>query len=179
MGSEVVDTNVLMVATAMEQGWSRPRVPVDDLVVMQRVFRWVKAFREDPSRLLVMDAPRRTILEEYNKPKNLSQRDYYGRKVVQHKFDTGAIQFVDLQYWANGTEWVAVLPADVAALFHDLGDRKMVAAAFNADAPIINATDGDWTEAGPAQGLQTLGVVVTQLLTPLELAACKGGRGER
>jgi hypothetical protein len=171
MPSEVIDTNVLVVGTAAEEGWTRPRVPTSDVAVHQRVYRWLNDFRDDRSRLLVMDFQRKTILEEYQR--NLPRSEHYGRRIVQHKFDTGCIHPVDFDYWANGTEWVAELPTEVTELFHDLGDRKMVAAAFNAGATLVNATDGDWTEAAPVRGLELLGITLVQLLTAAERAACQ------
>lgn len=171
MPSEVVDTNVLVIATAAEQGWTRPRVPTEDIAVQQRVFQWLREFRLDVDRLLVMDLPERTILLEYKS--NLSS-DHFGRRVIQHKFDTGALCVVGLTYWNNGEELVADLPDQEAdQYFHDLGDRKMVAAAFFADAPIVNATDGDWTEEAVVAGLELLGVKIVQILTEDERRACK------
>lgn len=63
--AEVVDTNVLVVATGAVLGWTRPRIPTDDREAIQKVHDWVVAFRSDATRYLVMDLPRRTILEEY------------------------------------------------------------------------------------------------------------------
>lgn len=154
----------------MEQGWTRPRIPLDDLVLIRRVFDWVESFRADEARLLVMDKPEQTILGEY---RSKLETHHYGRKVVQHKFDTGALAIAQLSYTANGAELVAVLPPEVEALLHDLGDRKMVAAAYEAKAPIINATDSDWTEPAVQEALGHLGVTVVQLLTDEERAGCK------
>jgi len=170
MPGEVVDTNVLVVATASEQGWRHPRVPVDDLAVQRRVYEWLRAFREDADRMFVLDFPQRTILAEYQR--NLDAA-HYGRRVIQHKIDTGACQIVGLEYWMNGNEHVAVLPDEVTHLLHDLGDRKLVAAAFSASAPIVNAADSDWTEAKVVEALELLGVTVVQLLSDDERAACR------
>ncbi len=171
MPAEVVDTNVLVLATAAEQGWTSPRVPTDDTAVLAKVFQWASAFRGDASRQLVMDFPRKTILLEYKN--NLPDFQCFGRRVVQHKFDTGALSIVDLDYWMNGNEAVAVLPTDTDRYFHDLGDRKMVAAASKAVAPIVNATDGDWTEPDVVAGLRALGVTVIELLDADERRACR------
>ena len=170
MPSEVIDTNVLVVATAEITGWQRPRIPTDDPLVRRRVFDWVRTFRNDVARQLVLDRGR-TILAEYRN--NLPDHGHFGREVIQHKWDTNGIHFVELTYWANGSELVADLPPEVDKYFHDLGDRKMVAAAFNASAPLVNCTDGDWAEAGPAEGLRILGIRVVQLLTEAEIAACQ------
>ncbi len=119
-----------------------------------------------------MDRTEQTILIEYRN--NLPDARLFGRRVVQHKFDTGALEPVGLTYWNNGAERVADLPDSAADPYiHDLGDRKMVAAAFAANAPIYNATDGDWTEPNVAIGLEMLGVTVHELLTEEERHACK------
>lgn len=171
MGAEVIDTNVLVIATASEEGWKRPTVPVYDVSVQKRIWKWVEEFRIDRERLLVMDRPSSTIHTEYKR--FLNSPDHYGRRVVAHKFSTGAFHLVDMEYWKNGAELVAVMPEDVQDHFHDLGDRKMVMAALNACASIHNATDGDWTEEKVQAGLHKLGVQVVQLLSDEERAACK------
>lgn len=170
MAAEVVDTNVLVVGSALEGGWGRPRVPTDDVKVLRKVAAWLAAFRADATRHLVMDFPLKTILDEYKK--NLVASDY-GRRVVQHKFDTGALRPVEVTYWENARELVAELPLEVKDLIHDIGDHKMVAAAFGANAPIFNATDSDWTDPKVVQALDLLCLRVVQLLTGEELAACK------
>ena len=172
MPNEVNDTNVLMLGTAAEAGWSRPRVPIDEPAVLQRVHRWLTEFRQDPTRLLVIDFAEKTILVEYFRAGNMPTRDLYGRRIVQHKFDTGAIRDVDLTYWYNGSEAVADLPPEIADLVHDLGDRKLIAAAMNSGANIFNATDSDWTEPNVCRALELAGVRVVQLLSEAELRAC-------
>lgn len=68
---------------------------------------------------------------------------------------------------------MAHLPSEVVDLVHDLGDRKIVAAAFNAAAPIVNAADSDWSDPRVQVALSQLGVTVIQLLTPSELLAIR------
>lgn len=164
MPSEVVDTNVLRVASVL--GSAAIDTPVTDRAVLQRVYEWVKGFRDDRRRRLVMDAPEQTIRVEYTR--NLP-KESYGRRVMIDKFTTGSVDYVQMTYWSNGTERVAHLPdAALDANFHDLGDRKMVTAAHGAGAPIVNATDGDWTEPDVQAGLQQLGIEVIQLLNEQE-----------
>jgi hypothetical protein len=170
MPGEVIDTNVLVLASALEQGWSRPRVPTSDVRVFCTVHEWLRTFRSAEARSLVMDLPKRTIWVEY--ARNLAPDDY-GMKVVQSKWDAGLIEVVQLQFESNGEEAVAVLPAEAAAGIHDLGDRKMVAAAFFATAPIVNAADSDWEHPGVVAALEMMGVQVVQLLTPEQRKACK------
>jgi len=170
MGAEVIDTNVLVLATAMQEGWTRPTIPTDDPVVLRRVYEWVKAFRQDPERHLTVDVPRRMVTVEYRQ--NL-RHEHYGMQVYQHKWDANAVAQVETTYWANGFEWVADLPPEIQELVHDLGDHKMIACAVGASAPIVNAADGDWDEPRVTEALAMLDVCLVQLLTPAERAACK------
>lgn len=168
MPGEVIDTNVLLVASAHHS--VSIETPVMDRNVVRRVFEWIKSFREDRNRKLVLDL-RQTIQEEYyrNLPK-----ESYGRRMVIEKFNTTSVEIVQLTYWRNGAEQVAHLPdPKLDANFHDLGDRKLVAAAHQADAPIVNATDGDWTEPRVEAGLRELGIQVVQLLSEQERRALK------
>ena len=87
MGAEVIDTNVLFVATSAHGGARVPDVPTDDPAVLHRVVEWLVAFRADPDRRLVIDFPERTILLEYQ---GKLRPEHFGRQVVQHKIDTGA-----------------------------------------------------------------------------------------
>jgi hypothetical protein len=167
---EVVDTNVLRVASVRGAAGGI-ETPVTDPGVLRRVYEWVKIFREDRSRRLVMDTPEQTIRKEY--ARNLP-KESYGRRVMIDKFTTGSIEFVQLTYWSNGAERVAHLPDPrLDGNFHDLGDRKIVAAAHCAGAPIINATDGDWTELLVEAGLRELGIEVVQLLSEQERRALR------
>jgi hypothetical protein len=168
--SEVIDTNVLLVASVLESA-QVIETPVTDTGVLRRVYEWVKAFREDRNRKLVMDAPEQTIRKEYDR--NLP-RESYGRRVMIDKFTTGSIDFAQLTYWSNGEERVAHLPDPrLDGNFHDLGDRKLVAAAHQAGAPIVNATDSDWTEPLVEAGLRALGIEVVQLLSERERQALR------
>ena len=173
MGREVIDTNVLTIATALHAGWGHPRIPLAEIELVRKVFEWVRAFKEDPSRHLVMDQGR-TIRKEYASRNNMPDFFHYGLQVVQHKFDTNATCWVDLEYWDNGDERVARLPEEVEPLVHDLGDRKMIAAAAKAGACIVNACDSDWTGEKEQRALKMMGVEVVQILSESERAHCKG-----
>lgn len=175
MTREVVDTNVLTIASAPMANWVHPRVPLSELALIHKVFEWVKQFREDADRHLVMDVGQ-TILEEYQARGNMPEFCHYGRQVVQHKFSTGATHWVELTYQNNGDERVACLPADVEALVHDLGDRKMIAAAAAAQAPIVNACDSDWSNDNEQRALERMGVQLVQVLTDDERVHCLGRR---
>ena len=172
MSNEVIDTNVLTIASAPMAGWVRPRIPLAELALIRKVFEWVKAFRDDDKRHLVMDRGQ-TILEEYKSRGNMPEFRHYGRQVVQHKFSTGATYWVDLEYWNNGNERVARLPEAVEELVHDLGDRKMIAAAAEAEASICNACDSDWSNPNEQRALGMMGVEVVQILTDDERVHCR------
>jgi hypothetical protein len=173
MTGTVIDTNVLTIASAPHAKWVHPRIPLADLEAVNKVFEWVKAFRDDATRHLVMDYEQ-SILDEYRSVKNMPEFMHYGRQVVHHKVTTGAMVLVALDYQFNGTERVARLPAEVEALMHDLGDRKMVAAAAAAGAPIVNASDADWTNESEKKALELMEVDLVQLLTDEERALLKG-----
>jgi hypothetical protein len=172
MSREVVDTNVLTIASAPMAGWCYPRIPLAEVELVRKVFDWVRAFREDADRCLVMDVCQ-TILSEYKSPGNMPDFNHYGRQVVHHKFSTGAMCWVELEYWTNGDERVARLPENVEALVHDLGDRKMIAAASMAQAPIVNACDSDWSHDSEQRALEIMGVEVLQILTDDERVNCR------
>lgn len=170
MPGEVIDTNVLRVASVLESV-EVIDTPVTDKEILHRVYEWVKAFHQDRNRWLVMDAPEQTIRKEYNR--NLP-KESYGRRVLIDKFTTNSIELAHLTYWSNGAERVAQLPdSRLDGNFHDLGDRKLVAAAHQAGAPIVNATDGDWTEPLIEAGLRELGIEVIQLLDEPERRALR------
>lgn len=171
MSAEVIDTNVLTIASAPQAGWVHPRIPLTRPELVLKVLDWVSAFRDDPERRLVLDLAG-TLLVEYHD--NMDDFMSYGRQVVQHKIQTSAVRWVDLAYQMNGDERVARLPEEVEALLHDLGDRKIVAAAFEASACLVNACDGDWTEPGPAAALALLGIPLVQILTDDERGDCAG-----
>ena len=171
MNSEVVDTNVLTIGSAPMDGWVHPRIPLAERALIQKVFAWVRAFREDASRHLVMDQEQ-TILKEYKSRGNMPDFGHYGQRVVQHKFSTGAVTWVDLEYWNNANERVARLPMEVEALVHDLGDRKRIAAA--AQAPIVNACDSDWSHPKEQRALERMGVEVVQISSDDEREHCLG-----
>lgn len=176
MSREVIDTNVLTIASAPAAGWVHPRIPLAELRLIDKVFRWVKAFRDDPTRHIVLDLGG-TIDAEYKSPQNMPEFMMYGRQVIAHKFQTCAVHMVELEYWNNGDERVARLPPEIEALIHDLGDRKMIAAACTAGATLVNACDSDWTAPGESEALALLGIELTQILTDDERTHCRGTTG--
>lgn len=154
MADHVVDTNVLIVASAADPGspFKDTHVPAAERKV---VFDWLKAFRTDMGRRLVMDLKRGIFKEYRNK---LTEQDY-GIIVALKKLDSAA--WVAVSYSGQ----YAVVPPELAAF--DNSDKKMVAAhlahkANGEDSTIVNACDTDWHEH--EEKLTAAGVVVEQLV---------------
>jgi len=138
----VVDTNVLIAASAAD-----PIHPADidatptDPLLRQKVWQWLDNFDASDSRL-VLDCGEEIHAEYRNK---LGFNDF-GIQVVMHKWDTMAVDVVDLEPSASGYR---VLPKAVANAMHDMADHKIAAAAFVAEntlgaCPIAFAGDTDW-----------------------------------
>lgn len=138
----VVDTNVLIAASAGEPQQHRPIAATpEDPALRLAVWQWLKAFKESESRLVLDGAGR--IFEEYRHQLGFGD---YGHQVVLHKWSTCASDVVEIAYDADGN---AVLPADLQPVVHDLADRKMVAACAEAIRVhgacwIAFAGDTDW-----------------------------------
>ncbi|MDP1756231.1 MAG: hypothetical protein Q8L38_02130 [Pseudohongiella sp.] len=138
----VVDTNVLIAASAVDPGHSHdigaePEDPAQRLLVWQ----WLDKFAASDAHL-VLDQQGR-IFEEYHHKLGF---DDYGLQVMLHKWDTGAVDMVDLAYDHDGN---AVLPYEISCVVHDMADRKMVAAALAAqeiygECCVAFAGDTDW-----------------------------------
>lgn len=152
MSDHVVDTNVLLIASA-----AHPYSPFDDSDVSadQRklVLDWLRAFGQDSERLLVLDSLFRIYQEYRNK---LSGQDL-GLMVIDEKLRS--MRAVEVAYDQHG---VAQVPATLSAM--DPSDRKFAAAAIadGGNSSIVNAADSDW--AAITQQLAALGVAVEQLL---------------
>ena len=152
MSDHVVDTNVLLVASA-----AHPYSPFDEThvpIAEQRVvFEWLAVFRTDTQRKLVLDDLFAIYKEYRNK---LSDQDF-GLQVVHEKMQE--LRQVDLAWDANGH---AVVPFAFGAF--DPSDRKLLAAALTdpATISIVNAADSDWLEIEAE--LATAGVTVVHVL---------------
>lgn len=139
----IIDTNVLLVASAMDA-----TSPFDDSEhvspkTKQLAFDWLLAFRDAPGRNLVLDQAFQIWNEYHNK---LGHGQDLGSLVVTDKLQKSAVRFVDVEFDKNGH---ACVPRDLAEIIHDRSDRKFVAAALadlaNGDeCVIVNAVDGDW-----------------------------------
>ncbi|WP_437576916.1 hypothetical protein [Sorangium sp. So ce887] len=154
MADHVVDTNVLIVASAADPAspFKDTHVPANERRI---VFAWLRDFRGDHGRRLIMDRAR-GLLHEYKK--KLTAQDY-GLVVAMEKLRTAA--FVSVEYDGE----YAVVPEGLARF--DNSDKKLVAAhlAHRSDggqSTIVNACDTDWHEHEEA--LSAEGVIVEQLL---------------
>lgn len=164
MGDHVVDTNVLLVASARDVSspFDDTHVPIAE---QQAVFEWLAAFRADDERRLVMDA-RFAIYEEYRH--QLSDQDY-GLLSIHSKFDT--LRTIPLSWDRNGH---AVVPEALEVC--DKSDRKFLAAALSdtSTISIVNASDSDWIEIEGA--LHAAGVSVVHVIEPWLRRSMKGRR---
>ncbi len=160
--AQVVDTNVLIVASAADDGsLFRPdATPVQEAALRGQVLSWVVDFEADSSRHAVLDWDWHLCGEYRNK---LSEQDY-GWLALMAKRDRNEVIWVGLATDTNGH---AVLPQVLADAVTDLDDRKMVAAVLAAGAEghgcqLVNACDTDWLDCGDV--LAANGVTVNHLL---------------
>jgi hypothetical protein len=159
----VVDTNVLLVASA-----AHPYSPFDDSHVppdlREQVLDWLLAFRDDPSRRIVLDMGMKIYDEYRNK---LTDQDL-GLQVVKHLM--GDPELVVVSFDSDG---YAVVPDALAGL--DRSDRKFAAVALGATRPttVVNCADSDWIDVESA--CVELGIRVEHLLEPW-LRATHAGR---
>lgn len=158
MNDHVIDTNVLLVASA-----AHPHSPFDDTHVpaeeQRAVFEWLTAFRGDAERRLVLDAKFR-IYEEYRN--KLTDQDY-GLQVIAEKLGRSSFTQVEVRRDEYGH---AIVPAAFSRF--DRSDRQLLAAALTdpASISIVNACDSDWlvieTELAAA-GVRVVHLVETWL----------------
>jgi len=136
MSDCVLDTNVLLVASAAHpfSPWDDANhVPPDE---QKKVFEWLAKFRTDSGRAIVFD-DLFAIYEEYRH--KLTDQDF-GLQVVHEKMQASLRQ-VDLE-WDDDDH--AIVP-DAFQTF-DRSDRKFLAAALRdpENIAIVNAADTDW-----------------------------------
>lgn len=138
----VVDTNVLIAASAADP--THPKdidATPDDPGLRLKVWNWLDQFQQSESRL-VLDSD----LEIYNEYSNKLGFNDFGIQVVMHKFSTTAVDYVPVEYDADGS---GVLPESLSHVIHDAADRKMVAAALAShilfeEGCVAFAGDTDW-----------------------------------
>lgn len=160
--TRVVDTNVLIVASAADESSPfRPdATPVDEAQYRQVVLDWFIAFEQDATRWVVLDHDWHIMTEYQHK---LGEQDY-GLLALLRKLDRQEVAWVG---FAVDADHHAVLPAALLDTVHDLADRKMVAAvlaARDAGHPcrLVNACDTDWLD--DEDGLRAAGVEMEHLL---------------
>lgn len=160
--SRVVDTNVLIVASAAHATSPFPEgeTPVSDQTLRDKVLAWLEAFERDPQRHAVLDWDWHICSEYQHK---LTEQDY-GWLALMKKRDKSEVVWVGIQMDEHGH---AVLPPDLAASVTDLADRKMVASAIAVGIDVrpcklTNACDTDWLDC--ADALKAAGVETEHLL---------------
>lgn len=160
--SRVVDTNVLIVASAAHATSPFPEdeTPINEALLRDKVLAWLEAFEADPQRHAVLDWDWHICSEYQNK---LTEQDY-GWLALMHKRDKTEVVWVGIEVDEHGH---AVLPPELAHHITDLADRKMVAAAMAVDASmrpckLTNACDTDWLDC--ANALKASGVETEHLL---------------
>lgn len=160
--SRVVDTNVLIVASAAHATSPFPEeeTPVNEAELRAQVLAWMEAFEGDPHRHAVLDWGWHICSEYQNK---LTDQDY-GWLALMHKLDKSEVVWVGIKVDEHGH---AVLPPDLAASVTDLADRKMVASAMAVEVDfcpckLTSACDTDWLDC--ADALMAAGVEAEHLL---------------
>lgn len=148
--TRVVDTNVLIVASAADEVslFDENATPVQEKQHRDKVLAWLHAFEQDVERRVVLDWGWH-MWTEYGK--KLTEQDY-GWLVIMHKQDRGQVEWVGFEVDENGH---ALLPDGLSAAISDLEDRKMVAAVLAAkankhDCKLVNACDTDWLDCAAA-----------------------------
>lgn len=148
--TRVVDTNVLIVASAADEVslFDEHATPVEEKQYRDKVLQWLHAFAKDVERKVVLDWHWH-MCTEYGK--KLTAQDY-GWLVIMHKQDHGQVEWVGFEVDGNGH---ALLPEGLSAAISDLEDRKMVAAVLAAkanmhDCKLVNACDTDWLDCAGA-----------------------------
>jgi len=165
----VIDTNILIVATTAQLGHPPEimlrkgnKVPVEAAEDLEAVFSWLEAINRDKEALIVLDQPYGLIEEEYSH--NIKKHEY-GRMVIANKLSQGLYRRVDVEVDNDG---IATILHDAAEknpnIVKDPADRRMVAAAVEAGAPIANACDTDWLDLLADGTLETLGIRVHHVI---------------
>jgi len=160
VADHIIDTNVLLVASAQHPGspFKDTDVPVEQ---KEKVFKWLMEFRKDGQRKMVLDQSFKIWEEYHNK---MTRGQDIGSLVVTEKLQLSLARFVDIPYDKDGH---GCLPTKLEQVVHDLADRKLVAVALEDVAQglqsrIVNASDGDWYDWEHA--LDEAGVVVEQVI---------------
>ena len=157
MDDYIIDTNVLLVASAQHPG--SPFADSDHVPVEQRqiVLDWLMAFRKDGERKIVLDDSLK-IWDEYHN--QMIRGQDIGSLIATEKLQFA--RFVHIAFDRNGH---GLLPDELEDV--DRSDRKFVALALKdfadgGSSKIVNACDRGWYNCEEA--LEQVGVVVLQLV---------------
>jgi hypothetical protein len=161
MGDDIVETNVLLVASARDP--SSPFKDCDHVSSeqQQKVLDWLMEFGNDGQREMVLDRSFK-IWEEYRH--KMTDQDL-GLQVVKEKLQFA--RFIDISYDKDGH---GCLPAELEKVVHDRSDRKFVAVAWidrsqGGESTIVNAVDSDWCDW--EEELKRFGITVRHLVDDL------------
>ena len=154
----VVDTNVLIVASAADDGSPfRPEAtPVQDSELRQQVLGWLIGLEQDADRHVVLDYGWHICSEYRNK---LTDQDY-GWMAIMAKQDRNEVVWVSVDVDKSGH---GVIPHEMQAAVTDLADRKLITAAL-ATKPLghacklTNACDTDWLNCADALAKHGIGI---------------------
>ncbi|MGU5704193.1 hypothetical protein ACV1C5_21945 [Aeromonas caviae] len=166
-GKHVIDTNVLLVASAAHETspFSEDATPVEESVLREKVLDWLISF-EDSERQIVLDWEW-IIVDEYkgvNRREKLTEQDY-GMLVVLDKWSKG--QCVGFTLTWDEPESATITDVALSPVVVDHADRKMVAAVlaaggFTGGCNLVNSCDTDWYDW--QEELELAGIIVQQLI---------------
>jgi hypothetical protein len=158
VGDHVIDTNVLLIASALHPGspFKDSNVPAEQ---QQVVFDWLMEFRKNGQRKMVLDQSLKIWEEYHNK---MTRGQDIGSLVIAEKLQFA--RFVEIAYDKDGH---GCLPEKLEEVVDDRADRKLVAVALTdvdqgEQSSIVNASDTDWYRWENA--LNQAGVVVEQVI---------------
>lgn len=160
MEDYIIDTNVLLLASAIDPG--SPFKDSDHVSEdhQQEVLNWLIEFRKDGQRKIVLDKSFKIWDEYHNK---LTRGRDFGALVMADKLQSA--RFVEIEFDVYGH---ARVPAYLEKI--DRSDRKFVAVALKdlfeeGLSSIVNAADSDWREC--EEELNRAGITVKHLIKGL------------
>lgn len=163
----VIDTNVLLVATRFHLGEPPAKmrirgqdVPVANMEDQKTVYNWLRGFHRNSDDILVLDVPHNLIKDEYS---HKLEKHEYGRMMIAEKFSRGEFRICHVEVDENGD---AIILHEAGLEVFDKADRRMVAAALESGAPIVNACDTDWYDLEDSGTLGRLGIRIEQVIDP-------------
>lgn len=133
-------------------------VPVKTDEDLEAVYSWLESIRKDGSTYIVLDVPHDLIKGEYARKLD---KDEYGRMVIAEKLSRGLYRSVRVE--ADGDGHAVVEHGNGDEIF-DREDRKIVAAALESAAPVVNACDTDWIELEFRGALDRIGISLHHLI---------------